>query len=144
MQNGRMKTLIALVAALAIGSTTATAQVYDGPSKSDLKRFSVAQNPLAAFRLYPTSNRWNFVKLDTRTGQIWMVQYSLDKESESFTWAVDPRPIEEPTDENIGRFTLYPTSNIYNFIMLDQTDGRTWQVQFSLDDEEKNFRFRIY
>lgn len=139
-----MKTLLALVAALTIGSATATAQMYDGPSKSDLKRFSVAQNPMAAFRLYPTSNLWNFVKLDTRTGQIWMVQYSLEKESESFTWAVAPLPIEEPTDDNIGRFTLYPTSNIYNFIMLDQTDGRTWQVQFSLDDEEKNFRSRIY
>lgn len=139
-----MKKLIALVAALAIGGATATAQVYDGPSKNDLKRFSVAQNPMATFRLYPTSNLWNFMKLDTRTGQIWMVQYSVKEDSESFTWAVDPRPIEEPTDANIGRFTLYPTSNIYNFILLDQTDGRTWQVQFSLDDEEKNFRARIY
>lgn len=139
-----MKRLIALIAALAVGGTAATAQMYDGPSKGDIKRFTVSQDPMVPFRLYPTSNLWNFIKLDTRTGQIWMVQYSLKKESESFTWSVDPRPIEEPTDENVGRFTLYPTSNIYNFILLDQTDGRTWQVQFSLDDEEKNFRSRIY
>lgn len=35
-----------------------------------------------------------------------------------------------------GRFTLYPTNNIYNFILLDQIDGRMWQVQWSL--KEKN------
>lgn len=35
-----------------------------------------------------------------------------------------------------GRFTLYPTQNRYNFILLDQTDGRTWQVQWSTKPEE--------
>lgn len=138
------KSLIAMAAALMASCQTILGQVYDGPSRSDLKRFAVVQETAVPFRLYPTSNMWNFVKLDTRTGQIWMVQYSVKKGKQSFTWAVDPRPIEEPTDENVGRFTLYPTSNIYNFILLDQLDGRTWQVQFSLDDEEHNFRERIY
>jgi hypothetical protein len=29
-----------------------------------------------------------------------------------------------------GRFTLYPSANMYVFIMLDQEDGRQWQVQW--------------
>lgn len=34
------------------------------------------------------------------------------------------------------RFTLYPTKSIYTFILLDQLDGRTWQVQYM---EEPSF-----
>ncbi len=35
--------------------------------------------------------------------------------------------------EENDRFALYPTQNIYTFILLDQVDGRTWQVQWSID-----------
>ena len=35
-----------------------------------------------------------------------------------------------------GRFTLYTTENIYNFLLLDQIDGDVYQVQWSM--EEKN------
>ena len=30
------------------------------------------------FRLFQTNNRWTFLKLDTRTGEIMHVQYSTD------------------------------------------------------------------
>lgn len=45
-------------------------------------------------------------------------------------------PLVNKENEKNGRFFLYPTSNMYNFILLDQIDGRTWQVQWST--EEKN------
>lgn len=111
---------------------------------TDLKRFEVAQDTKVPFRLYPTSNMWNFLKLDTRTGQIWGVQFSTKSIYKAGTWEVDATKIEEPVPENIGRFTLYPTSNFYTFILLDQFDGRTWQVQFDLDKTDNNIRFRIY
>ena len=41
-----------------------------------------------------------------------------------------------------GRFTLYPTDNIWTFILLDQVDGNTWQVQWS-NEEEKRGIFQI-
>jgi hypothetical protein len=42
------------------------------------------------------------------------------------------------TDEEvIGRFTMYPTYNIYNLILLDQIDGRTWQVQWGKPEERQ-------
>ena len=56
-----------------------------------------------------------------------------------------PKPLEEsinlalknsPKAQN-GRFFLYPTKNIYNFILLDQIDGRTWQVQWSYDENKR-------
>ena len=36
-----------------------------------------------------------------------------------------------------GRFTLYPTKNMYNFILLDQVNGKTWQIQWSIDEENR-------
>lgn len=113
-------------------------------SSDDVRRFSVTQETNVPFRLYPTSNNWNFLKLDTRTGQIWAVQYSVDKKLRSFEWTIDDTRIESDTSANIGRFTLYPTNNFYNFILLDQFNGRTWQVQFSVGNKYGNFRKRIY
>ena len=42
-----------------------------------------------------------------------------------------------------GRFKLYPTGNTYNFIMVDVIDGRTWQVQWNID-EDSRFVNRIW
>jgi hypothetical protein len=36
-----------------------------------------------------------------------------------------------------GRFKLYPTDNIYNFIMLDVINGDTYQVQWSSEEDER-------
>ena len=36
-----------------------------------------------------------------------------------------------------GRFKLYPTDNTYNFIMVDVIDGRTWQVQWNIDENKR-------
>ena len=36
-----------------------------------------------------------------------------------------------------GRFKLYPTDNSYNFIMVDVINGRTWQVQWNIDDDKR-------
>ena len=76
------------------------------------------------YRLFQTNNRWTFLKLDTRTGEINHVQYSIDGNAEG----IDAVP---------GRFFLYPTENTYNFILLDQIDGRVWQVQWNIDDDKR-------
>lgn len=88
------------------------------------------------FKLFQTQNMWTFIKLDTQTGQIWQLQYSVD-DNDRFEYDLNPYPLV--TDENKvnGRFELYPTQNIYNFILIDQIDGRTWQVQWSIKDENQ-------
>ena len=45
--------------------------------------------------------------------------------------------------EIYGRFTLYPTNNRYNFILLDQLNGTTYQVQWH-NERDKRFVSRIY
>ncbi|MBC8305596.1 MAG: hypothetical protein H8E55_58755 [Pelagibacterales bacterium] len=42
-----------------------------------------------------------------------------------------------------GRFKLYPTGNMYNFIMVDVINGRSWQVQWSTKKDER-LVLRIY
>lgn len=43
----------------------------------------VASNTISEenYKLYPTDNMWTFLKLDTRTGKIWQVQYSVNSDS---------------------------------------------------------------
>lgn len=87
------------------------------------------------FRLYQTSNRWTFLKLDTRNGVISHVQYSLD--GNRLQYSLNNTPLVDETDAKPGRFFMYPTENIYNFILLDQVNGRVWQVQWSIDEEDR-------
>ena len=42
-----------------------------------------------------------------------------------------------------GRFELYPTQNMYTFILLDTKFGYTYQVQWSTNPDQR-FRSRIY
>jgi len=80
------------------------------------------------FRLFKTKNTWNFLELDTQTGQVWQIQYSL-KEDGRFKLPI----IKDSLAQNgkIGRFTMHPTRNMFNFVLLDQESGKVWQVQWS-------------
>jgi len=88
------------------------------------------------FRLYPTQNMWNFIKLDTRNGKIWQVQYGLKSEAR-FEIVLNGITLTSSDKEENNRFALYPTQNFYSFILIDQLDGRTWQVQWSTEPENR-------
>ena len=88
------------------------------------------------YRLFRTENMWTFIKLDTRNGKIWQVQYDV-QDNDRFETYLSSLPLVSKDKEVNGRFTLYPTQNIYTFILLDQLDGRTWQVQWSIDPENR-------
>ena len=70
------------------------------------------------YRLYPTRNMWNFLKLDTRNGKISMVQFSVEDNEKQFEYELSNKALCENTAP--GRFMLQPTENIYNFIMLER------------------------
>ena len=95
------------------------------------------------FELYPTENTWTFLKLNTATGQIWQVQYSL--KGSDYRFESDLSTYEKVFDGVYvcGRFELHPTKNMYNFILLDKLDGRCWQVQWSINRDERGV-WRIY
>jgi hypothetical protein len=81
--------------------------------------------------------------LNTETGQIWIVQWSTNS-SERFKYVLSLREQIYSWDDRIaGRFELYPTENIYNFVMLDKIKGDCYQVQWNFD-ADKRFVIRIY
>jgi len=87
------------------------------------------------YRLFPTQNFWTFIKLNTRNGQMWQVQYSTKDDKKEVPLSLTARVSSEK--ETNGRFFLYPTQNMFNFILLDQIDGRVWQVQWSIKAKER-------
>jgi len=91
----------------------------------------------AVYKLFPTSNMWTFLKLDTRNGRIWQVQFSVENLDDSFEIPLSTTYLVDVAKEKNGRFTLYPTSNFYNFILLDQIDGKMWQVQWSTKPQNR-------
>ena len=88
------------------------------------------------YRLFPTENIWTFIKLDTRNGLMWQVQYSLKSEGR-FETNLNLIPLISKDKEVNDRFTLYPTHNIFTFILLDQIEGKIWQIQWSTDPEKR-------
>ena len=87
------------------------------------------------FRLFQTNNAWTFLKLDTRNGIISHVQYS--KDSNQMQYPLNNEPLAEGEDAIPGRFFLYPTENSFNFLLLDQIDGRVWQVQWNQNESKR-------
>ncbi len=86
------------------------------------------------YQLFPTKNQWTFIKLDTRNGKMWQVHFSLNSDNRRQT-ELNSSTLVTESDEVNGRFTLYPTENIYNFLLLDQIDGRVYQIQWSMDEK---------
>lgn len=98
----------------------------------------ISQHTAPAYKLYPTENMWTFLELETFTGKIWQVQYSvsgdrfkvpINKVDLSFDFTGDL--------QYAGRFELYSTQNMYNFLLLDRENGQVWQVQWSMDPDKR-------
>lgn len=105
--------------------------------KENMQEPFVQTSDIARFKLFPTQNMWTFLKLDTQTGQMWQVQYSIKEDKERFEYDLNPNSLITNAKIVNGRFELYPTQNIYNFILLDQIDGKLWQVQWSFDEKNR-------
>lgn len=102
------------------------------------------ENKEAKFLLFPTKNMHIFLKLDTSSGELWMVQYSLgDGEAMEVKFPERSLPLVTELQKKPGRFFLYPTQNMYNFLLIDQVDGRVWQAQWSFDAKNIGI-MRIY
>jgi hypothetical protein len=99
---------------------------------------NIASQTITSFpyKIFPTQNMWTFIKLDTRNGKMWQVQYSMNSESRFETY-LNLMALVIKDQEINDRFTLYPTQNIYTFILLDQIEGKTWQVQRSSERENR-------
>jgi len=93
------------------------------------------------YQLFPTPNMYTFIKLDTRNGRMWQVQWGTDIKYRFESILSEISRVNYDEEKN-GRFILYSTTNTYNLILLDQIDGRTWQVQWG--NKESRMVLPIY
>lgn len=93
------------------------------------------------YKLYKTDNIYNLLRLDTMTGKIKQVQWSLNPDNE-FTMVINDEDFSRPGYTS-GYFELYPTNNMYQFILMDTTNGRMWHVQWGTEEAKRWIR-RIF
>lgn len=123
--------LFCLVALLFLGGLTSC----NTSQKGKKEPMAVAEQP--NYRLYPTQNMWNFIKLNTVNGQMWIVQYTVNDDNNRYEVALNKSSLLDQNQQPIvGRYSLVPTQNMWNFILLDQVDGRQWQVQWGFDKQD--------
>jgi hypothetical protein len=100
---------------------------------------SFGQEDIERFKLYPTENMWTFLELDSATGLIWQVQYTVNDKDKRFKKVLNDIVLNNNEQVN-GRWKLYPTQNMYQFLLVDVMFGNVIQIQWST---EENGRFII-
>lgn len=134
-----MKKLLTIFAAMCL-SLSAYSQ---SSLQSNTKQTVASPDNKVNFRLFQTNNRWIFLKLDTRNGKITLVQYSTEGTDKMLECCLNSESLVVDDLSKPGRFFLYPTENTFNFLLLDQEDGRVWQVQWDFDASKRGI-WRIY
>ena len=131
--NERVGIIAALALAALLLSSAAMAQRSQlAPKGAD----PISESDIAyPYRLFETTNIWTFILLDTATGRAWQVQYSLDDTPAGRSIINGSSLLPEGATPKNGRFTLYSTRNMYNFLLLDREDSRIWQLQWSLESK---------
>lgn len=117
-------------------------QSYSQVDKNQSNNQLPQNTSAVAYRLFPTQNMWTFIKLNTRNGQMWQVQFDVEGDNRLGVYLSSETLVTLDKEVN-DRFTLYPTENIYTFILLDQLDGRAWQVQWSMKEKQRGI-IQIY
>lgn len=94
------------------------------------------------YKLYPTQNMYNFLLLDTKTGQIEQIQWSMKPENEIHS-TINSVDLTYGQGYGSRSFELIPTQNMYTFLLVDKTTGRIWHVQWGLESSKRGI-WNIY
>ena len=111
-------------------------EIYDKVWSIELQMKSEEFNN--RFKLYKTNNIYTFLQLDTSTGRIKQFQWSLDSDKEGYV-TINDEDLSFISAKN-GTFELYPTENMYQFILLDKAFGRMWHVQWGMESSKRWIR----
>lgn len=98
--------------------------------------FTGLKNAIGRYKIYKTSNIYNSLKLDTASGKITALQIGINNDKSRFEYLICEEVEPNSSLQFIGRYELYPTSNNYNFILLDTILGWAYQVQWSTNDDQ--------
>lgn len=137
--------LMILACLCTIGAIQAQSEVngrYRSSSDSILAKIELDLSLKRRYKLYPTENIYTFLQLDTKTGMIEQIQWSLDANNEGSV-SINDEDLTYGFGNGSGTFELYPTKNMYQFLLLNKTNGRKWHIQWGMEENERWIR-RIY
>lgn len=106
----------------------------------ELVTMKMKQSISERYKIYPTENIYILIKLDTQTGKLDLIQWSL-KSKDEFSATLNDTDLS--WYNGLNSFELYPTKNMYQFILLDKATGRNWHVQWGTKSSEMWIR-QIY
>lgn len=89
------------------------------------------------FEVHQTQNIFTLLLLDTQTGGLWQVQYSLDSKHPEGGVPLSTGVLTDGSGYN-GRFSLKATPNFWTYMLTDTKTGAMWHCQFSI--KAKGFR----
>lgn len=96
----------------------------------------------APYRLFPTTNINTLIALQTSSGRLYQIHPGIGESAVQGAITINDKDLTpEGSDSESNRFTLYPTSNIYSFILVDQLIGRFWRVQWNYEKDKRFIQF---
>ena len=107
-----------------------------------LEHLEINSSLKGRYKLYQTENIYTLLQLDTKTGMIEQVQWSLDSDNEGSV-SINSDDLNYGLGYGSGSFELYPTKNMYQFILINKTTGQKWHVQWGMESSKRWIR-RIY
>lgn len=103
---------------------------------------NIAQNQ--RYKIYPTTNMYNFLRLDTKTGKVDMVQWSMERNNEGSVAINDADLTLGSNEYTVGSFELISTDNFYTFLLLDKKKGNVYHLQWGFEEENRWCRLLDY
>ncbi len=88
------------------------------------------------YKMFKTENNVILLKLDTRTGKAWMTQFRSGS-TKSVEVPISYTGLEYESLSWNGRFDMYATNNIYKFIIIDTYTGKTYMLQWNVEDDKR-------
>ena len=84
------------------------------------------------YKLYKTENIYIFLRLNTSNGKIDQVQWNLDRDKEFITVLNDvDLTYGISIGNHNGRFELYPTQNMYQFLSYSQEHPNSLHLKYT-------------
>ena len=111
-------------------------------NKQLLEHLEINASLKGRYKLYQTENIYTLLQLDTKTGMIEQFQWSLDSDNEGSV-SINSDDLTYGLGYGSGSFELYPTKNMYQFILINKTTGQKWHVQWGMESSKRWIR-RIY
>ena len=87
------------------------------------------------YKFFETKNYHNQLRLNTQTGEL----YQMQDDGQTFL----VHEASTPESDIVYRYWLYPTQNMWTFILLDTFCGKLWQCQFSVEGSKYIFSIPI-